>query len=183
MRGLTLFLLPIAAFGLSGCLAKTAFDVATAPVRVASKAVDLATTSQSEADEKRGRELRKEEERRGREARQAAERCRKGRPLPTDDCTAASPRCEECPLAGPACTWYTAGRPPAPEGSRRVQAFEGTDRQLRGLIMALLRENDTAEEQELLALDAEDPVRVRRCAASLVADGLAAADGTGLRLP
>ena len=38
MRGLTLFLLPIAAFGLSGCLAKTAFDVATAPVRVASKA-------------------------------------------------------------------------------------------------------------------------------------------------
>ncbi|MBM7500322.1 A/G-specific adenine glycosylase [Brachybacterium muris] len=98
-------------------------------------------------------------------------------------CTAASPRCEECPLAGPACTWYTAGRPPAPEGSRRVQAFEGTDRQLRGQIMALLRENDTAKEQELLALDAEDPVRVRRCAVSLVADGLAAADGTGLRLP
>ena len=51
-----------AAFALQGCLAKTAFDVATAPVRVASKAVDLATTSQSEADEKRGRELRKREE-------------------------------------------------------------------------------------------------------------------------
>ena len=51
-----------AAFALQGCLAKTAFDVATAPVRVANKAVDLATTSQSEADEKRGRELRKREE-------------------------------------------------------------------------------------------------------------------------
>ena len=66
MRGPTLILLPLAAFGLSGCLAKTAFDVATAPVRVASKAVDLATTSQSEADEKRGRELRKEEREIGR---------------------------------------------------------------------------------------------------------------------
>ncbi|WP_336985246.1 hypothetical protein [Altererythrobacter aquiaggeris] len=46
----------------SGCVAKTAFDVVTAPVRIAGKAVDLATTSQSEADEKRGRELRKREE-------------------------------------------------------------------------------------------------------------------------
>ena len=63
MRGPTLILLPLAAFGLSGCLAKTAFDVATAPVRVASKAVDLATTSQSEADQKRGREIRQREER------------------------------------------------------------------------------------------------------------------------
>ncbi|MGB7408976.1 MAG: hypothetical protein WA908_10760 [Pontixanthobacter sp.] len=51
-------------FLLGGCLS-TAFDVVTAPVRVASKAVDLATTSQSEADEKRGRDLRKREERVG----------------------------------------------------------------------------------------------------------------------
>jgi hypothetical protein len=61
MRGLVL--LPLMALALSGCLAKTALDVATAPVRVASKAVDMATTSQSEADEKRGREIRKREER------------------------------------------------------------------------------------------------------------------------
>lgn len=54
---------PLALLALGGCLAKTAFDVATAPVRVASKAVDLATTSQSEADEKRGREIRRREER------------------------------------------------------------------------------------------------------------------------
>ena len=47
---------------LSGCLAKTAFDLATLPVRVASKGVDAVTTSQSEADEKRGREVRKREE-------------------------------------------------------------------------------------------------------------------------
>jgi len=60
-----LFLLIPAALGLSGCLAKTALDVATAPVRLASKAVDLATTSQSESDQKRGREIRKREERLG----------------------------------------------------------------------------------------------------------------------
>ncbi|GGE03787.1 hypothetical protein GCM10011515_24270 [Tsuneonella deserti] len=65
MRGLSIVLLASASFALSGCLAKTAFDVATAPVRAASKAVDLATTSQSEADEKRGREIRKREERLG----------------------------------------------------------------------------------------------------------------------
>ena len=66
---------------LGGCLAKTALDVATAPVKIASKTVDLATTSQSEADEKRGREIRKAEEREGkarrkaeREARRQAER-------------------------------------------------------------------------------------------------------------
>lgn len=51
---------------LPGCLAKAALDVATAPVRIAGKAVDLATTSQSEADEKRGRALREREERLGR---------------------------------------------------------------------------------------------------------------------
>lgn len=56
-------LLGAAALALQGCLAKTAIDVATAPVKIASKTVDLATTSQSEADQKRGREIRKREER------------------------------------------------------------------------------------------------------------------------
>jgi len=75
-----------------GTVASTAVDVVTLPVRAVSAGVDAVTTSQAEADQKRGRELRQEEERRGREARQLAERCRKGRPLPTDDCTAATPR-------------------------------------------------------------------------------------------
>ncbi|WP_374407209.1 hypothetical protein [Pelagerythrobacter sp.] len=66
MRGITLAsaVLPLA-FVLSGCLAKTALDVATLPVRAASKGVDLATTSQSEADEKRGRQIRQREEKLG----------------------------------------------------------------------------------------------------------------------
>jgi isocitrate lyase len=82
--------LVLAAFLLSGCVvgtvAETAVDVATIPVKVVSSGVDAATTSQSEADEKRGRELRRQDEERGRQARAMAERCRKGRPLPTDVC-------------------------------------------------------------------------------------------------
>lgn len=67
---------------LSGCIAKTAVDIVTAPVKVASKAVDLATTSQSEADEKRGRDLRKREERYGeleRDWTKENKRCENGR--------------------------------------------------------------------------------------------------------
>jgi hypothetical protein len=50
---------------LGGCLAKTALDVVTLPVKVAGRAVDLATTSQAEADQKRGRDVRQREERLG----------------------------------------------------------------------------------------------------------------------
>lgn len=71
-----------------GTIASAAVDVATLPVKVAAAGVDAVTTSQSEADEKRGRELRKAEEARGKEARAAAERCRKGKARPGDDCTA-----------------------------------------------------------------------------------------------
>ncbi|MBX7501236.1 hypothetical protein K3181_07265 [Qipengyuania sp. YG27] len=63
MRRLALLILLPSAVMLPGCLAKTVVDVATAPVKVVSKGVDLATTSQSEADEKRGREIRRREER------------------------------------------------------------------------------------------------------------------------
>ncbi len=88
MKKLLVFLVVPA---LGGCIAKAVVDTAvtavTLPVKVASKAVDVATVSQAEADEKRGRELRKEDERRGREARAMAERCRKGRPEPTDTCS------------------------------------------------------------------------------------------------
>ena len=63
---------------LSGCvvgtIAKTAVDVATLPVKAVSAGVDAATTSQSEADEKRGRELRKADEKRARDEREAAKK-------------------------------------------------------------------------------------------------------------
>lgn len=57
-----LVILPLTALMLQGCIAKTALDIATLPVKVASKGVDLATTSQSESDQKRGRALREREE-------------------------------------------------------------------------------------------------------------------------
>ena len=90
MRALTLLALPL----LAGCttIASTAVDVVTLPVKVVSKGVDVATTRQSEADEKRGRELRKAEEERGKQLRLLEERCRKGKALPTDDCRSFPPR-------------------------------------------------------------------------------------------
>jgi len=75
-----------------GTVAKTAVDVVTLPVKVASAGVDAVTTSQSEADEKRGRELRKQDEERGRQARAMQDRCARGRALPTDICQAGQPR-------------------------------------------------------------------------------------------
>ncbi|MFN3286973.1 MAG: hypothetical protein ACK40H_00825 [Sphingomonadaceae bacterium] len=74
-------LLVVAAVGLAagGCVARAAWNVVTLPVEVAAETVDVLTTSQSEADEKRGRELREAEERRGREARREAERLEKER--------------------------------------------------------------------------------------------------------
>ena len=73
-------ILPILPLALSGCVvaqvADTAVDVVTLPVKAVSAGVDATTTSQSEADEQRGRELRKAEEKAGREARKREEACR-----------------------------------------------------------------------------------------------------------
>ncbi len=81
---------------LSGCVvetvAKTAVDVVTVPVKVASAGVNAVVPSQKKQDEKRGRELRRQEEERGTQVRIAEERCRKGQPLPTDNCAAVQPR-------------------------------------------------------------------------------------------
>ena len=89
---LLLFAVPVLSGCVVGTVAKTAVDVVTIPVKVASAGVDAATTSQAEADQKRGRELRKAEEESGKQLRLAEERCRKGRPLPADDCSAFRPR-------------------------------------------------------------------------------------------
>ena len=81
---------------LGGCVvetvAKTAVDVVTLPVKVASAGVDAVTTSQKEADEKRGKEARKADEERGKQIRLAQERCAKRRALPTDNCAAVQQR-------------------------------------------------------------------------------------------
>lgn len=81
MRAPQLLALTLAALALQGCLARAAVDVVTLPVRAVSAGVDAVTTSQSEADEKRGRELREREERIGkleREYNKQIARCRDG---------------------------------------------------------------------------------------------------------
>ena len=81
MRITTLLGLTLAALALQGCLARAAVNVVTLPVRAVSKGVDLATTSQSESDEKRGRSLRQRDERWGeleRDFGKQSERCADG---------------------------------------------------------------------------------------------------------
>lgn len=56
---------------LGGCIAQTAVDVVTLPVKAVAAGVDAATTTQAEADRKRGREIRRQEECLGREERRA----------------------------------------------------------------------------------------------------------------
>ncbi len=80
-RLLVLLLLPML---LGGCLARTAVDIVTLPVKAAGQVVetgwDAATTTQQEADEDRGKATRLEEERQRREAerqRREAERQRR----------------------------------------------------------------------------------------------------------
>ena len=74
-------LLPFVALALSGCVvatvAETAVDVVTLPVKVVGAGVDAVTTSQSEADEKRGRALRKAEEAHARRVRAWEKECKR----------------------------------------------------------------------------------------------------------
>jgi A/G-specific adenine glycosylase len=97
-------------------------------------------------------------------------------------CTARSPGCEGCPLHD-RCAWRLAGSPTYDGPPRRVQAFAGTDRQVRGLLMAVLRESPgPAGAEELAAVWADDEQR-DRALAGLVTDGLVVADGGSYRLP
>jgi hypothetical protein len=65
MRALPISALALAALALQGCVAKAVVGVVTLPVRAVEAGVDAATTTQSEADEDRGRAIRKREERLG----------------------------------------------------------------------------------------------------------------------
>lgn len=61
MRGLAISALVLSSFGLAGCVSAVT-SIAKAPFQVVGKTADVLTTSQSESDEKRGREIRKREE-------------------------------------------------------------------------------------------------------------------------
>ena len=95
-------------------------------------------------------------------------------------CTSRSPRCDACPIRD-ACAWRAAGYPEYAGPKKAVQKkFEGSDRQVRGLIMAELRATHhpvTAAEIEGLWPDA---VQRDRALAGLLADGLAVCVDTGM---
>ncbi|WP_311257554.1 A/G-specific adenine glycosylase [Microbacterium sp. WCS2018Hpa-9] len=98
-------------------------------------------------------------------------------------CTARSPRCDVCPLVG-VCAWVAAGRPDTGDTRRRQATFEGSDRQTRGAVLRILR--DAAPDPVLIdSVLAEwpDPLQRDRAIDSLIADGLAEADGEMLSLP
>jgi A/G-specific adenine glycosylase len=89
-------------------------------------------------------------------------------------CTAERPRCPECPVVS-GCAWHRAGQPgDDPElGRRRSQGYEGTDRQCRGRLLAVLRETHGPVPAARLDAAWPDENQRARSLASLVADGLA----------
>jgi A/G-specific adenine glycosylase len=85
-------------------------------------------------------------------------------------CTARTPSCADCPL--PHCAWVEAGRP-ASDVVRRVQKYEGTDRQARGRLLDVLRAASGPVEQAALDLAwVHDPGQRTRALDSLLVDGL-----------
>ncbi len=98
-------------------------------------------------------------------------------------CRARSQDCETCPIAG-LCAWRAAGHPgDLQAGRRRTQAWEGTNRQARGQVMALLREAEGEAVPVAAVLSLGDRARYERAIEGLVADGLAVREGEALRLP
>ncbi len=92
-------------------------------------------------------------------------------------CSARSPDCPACPLAD-RCRWRLAGSHVG-QARRGVQAWHGTDRQVRGRMMAALRASHGAVDDGTLADLCTDAEQGRRCLASLLVDGLAVRVGAG----
>jgi A/G-specific adenine glycosylase len=86
-------------------------------------------------------------------------------------CTARAPRCGLCPVSE--CAWRDAGYPPAQGPARRVQSYAGTDRQVRGLLLDVLRLSDfPVTRAELDVAWLTDTQQRDRALDSLLADGL-----------
>ncbi|MEV7179185.1 A/G-specific adenine glycosylase [Kitasatospora sp. NPDC093679] len=98
-------------------------------------------------------------------------------------CTARGPVCADCPLFAD-CAWQKAGRPPYEGPARRGQTYEGTDRQVRGKLLAVLREAHGEVPQARLDAVWPDAVQRARALDGLVADGLVEPVAQGVyRLP
>jgi A/G-specific adenine glycosylase len=87
-------------------------------------------------------------------------------------CTARAPRCGGCPVRAE-CAWVAAGRPQYAGPRRPVQAFAGTDRQVRGRLLDVLRGAEAPVERAALDAAWADAAQRDRCLDSLLVDGLA----------
>lgn len=94
-------------------------------------------------------------------------------------CVARAPRCAVCPVAR-VCAWRLAGKPPHAGPPRRGQSYAGTDRQVRGRLLAVLREATGPVGQPALDAVWGEAAQRARALDGLVADGLVEplADGT-----
>jgi A/G-specific adenine glycosylase len=91
-------------------------------------------------------------------------------------CVSRTPGCSGCPLSE-VCAWRAAGSPPD-EGPRRPsQKYEGTDRYVRGRIMALLREGAVSVPVSAVDTVWHLPEQRDRALASLLVDGLVVKHG------
>nr|AAD21076.1 A/G-specific adenine glycosylase [Streptomyces antibioticus] len=86
-------------------------------------------------------------------------------------CTAKNETCVRCPIAGQ-CAWRLAGKPEHDGPPRRGQTYAGTDRQVRGKLLAVLREAHAPVPQEALDQVWQEPVQPPRALDGLVPDGL-----------
>ena len=86
-------------------------------------------------------------------------------------CTARSPKCGLCPLV--LCAWKAAGYPSGGAPARAAQRFAGTDRQVRGKLMDVLRASATPVQRQLLdVVWLSDTAQRDRALDSLLMDGL-----------
>jgi A/G-specific adenine glycosylase len=86
-------------------------------------------------------------------------------------CTSRAPRCAECPIRG-TCAWRLAGCPPYRGPTVRPQRFTGTDRQVRGLLLDVLRASSGPVEGAALDVVWPDAAQRSRALDALVVDGL-----------
>ena len=93
-------------------------------------------------------------------------------------CTAQRPACGRCPLAAD-CAWLLNGSPAA-QARRPAQRYEGTDRQCRGAVLAVLRNAPGPVAATSLDTCWPDAAQLSRVLGTLIEDGLASSHESGL---
>jgi A/G-specific adenine glycosylase len=99
-------------------------------------------------------------------------------------CT-STPKCASCPVAR-ACKWNLEGGPdPAPRSagvSKAQSKFQGSDRQVRGRVLAALRERPRSMQHLVVCVEEVNADRTETLVEGLIADGLVERRGQLVRL-